>query len=325
MAGELLWWAGTDATGSGAAPPLAVAAYFLAPVLALPAMLLLAREGGRLTGRTDAALRHSTVTTVLDGIVAALAFSILVYIAFGAKTDVALPRSGNTTIVIAYSLTELIVVVSGALMAMVYRPDRPYRANFLLLSLGIVIIAASDRMVAYLHTIGAESGDLWGGIGFALGPLMIMSAVLERRSRPASARSEDAMDWAQLILPYAGFLGIAGLFAFHILIGHELNAFLVSTTVVMVLLVAARQVVALRAQRLLNRQLFETQGRLAHQVNHDPLTGLPNRLLLAKRLDAAMRDGRFVLTSSISTTSKRSTTATVTQAATNCFAPSASD
>ena len=118
---------------------------------------------------------------------AALAFSILVYIAFGAKTDVALPRSGNTTVVIAYSVHGAHRGGGGALMAMVYRPDRPYRANYLLLSGGIVMIAASDRMVAYLHTIGAEGGDLWGGIGFVLGPLMIAFALLELPPRPASA------------------------------------------------------------------------------------------------------------------------------------------
>jgi diguanylate cyclase (GGDEF)-like protein len=51
----------------------------------------------------------------------------------------------------------------------------------------------------------------------------------------------------------------------------------------------------MRAQRLLTLKLFVAQRRLAHQVHHDPLTGLPNRLLFGQRLDEAMNDGRFVL------------------------------
>nr|WP_235568360.1 EAL domain-containing protein [Mycobacterium sp. Root135] len=63
----------------------------------------------------------------------------------------------------------------------------------------------------------------------------------------------------------------------------------------MVVLVAVRQIVAVVAARRLTRRLYEAQRRLAHQVNHDVLTGLPNRLLFGQRLEAAMRDGRFVL------------------------------
>ena len=37
------------------------------------------------------------------------------------------------------------------------------------------------------------------------------------------------------------------------------------------------------------------QGRLAHQVHHDSLTGLPNRLLFGQRLDDAIGSGPFVL------------------------------
>ena len=51
----------------------------------------------------------------------------------------------------------------------------------------------------------------------------------------------------------------------------------------------------MRAQGLLTQHLYEAQRGLAHQVHHDALTGLPNRILFAQRLDEAMRDGRFVL------------------------------
>ena len=60
---------------------------------------------------------------------------------------------------------------------------------------------------------------------------------------------------------------------------------MVCAAVTMVALVTARQLVAMRAQRLLTERLYEAQRRLAHQVHHDSLTGLPNRLLFAQRLD----------------------------------------
>jgi diguanylate cyclase (GGDEF)-like protein len=286
-----LVWRSADGS-SGIAPSAAIAAYFLPPLFGLAAMVVLVRAGGGLAGHPDGQLRHSRVVTAIDGVVAAVSFSILVLIA---GTGVSLPRSGNTAVVVAYAVTELTVVVAAVLMAAIYRSDRPFRANYLLLAGGIVTVAASDRVVAYLQTVGIDVSDLWGGIGYVLGPLMIAFALLDLPPRPRSDRADDAMDVAQLILPYVGFLGIAVLYAFHLLIGRQLNAILIGATVAMVLLVAARQVVSLRAQQLLTDQLYEAQRRLAHQVHHDPLTGLPNRVLFTQRLEDAMRDGQFVL------------------------------
>ncbi|WP_404822706.1 putative bifunctional diguanylate cyclase/phosphodiesterase [Mycolicibacterium baixiangningiae] len=295
LVAEVAWFLG--AAGNGAsAPPVAVVAYFLPPVLSLAAMVVLARGGGGLHGRQDGPLRHSRAVAVLDGLVAAAAFSILAYIAgLGAMTGAALPRSQNTTVVVAYSLLELMVVVVAALMAMAYRRDRPYRVNYLLLSGGVLTIATSDRLVAYLRTVGMESGDLWGGVGFALGPLMIAFALVEVRPEPARGLGQEAMDWLQAFLPYIGFLLIIGLLSFHLLIDADMPTAVIGAAVTMICLVTARQVVAMRAQRLLTEQLYEAQSRLAHQVHHDSLTGLPNRLLFAQRLDEAMRDGKFVL------------------------------
>jgi len=296
LVGELVWrWGGGD-SGSGVAKSAAVAAYFLSPLFGLAAMVVLIRAAAGLGGHPDDPQRRSLVNTILDGLVAAVAFSILVYLAgLGDMSSRVLPRSDNTTVLVAYSLIELVVVVAGTLMAVMYRRGRPYRANYLLLSGGIVIVAASDRLVAYLRSVGVEGGVLWGGIGFVLGPLMLAFAVLEYPERRAPSRDEDAMDWAQLILPYSGFLGIAVLLSFHVLIGGQIHAILISATLTMVFLVAIRQVIAVRAQRRLTLQLYDAQSRLAHQVHHDPLTGLPNRVLFAQRLDDAMRDGQFVL------------------------------
>ncbi len=75
-----------------------------------------------MTGRQESHLRPSRVITVLDGLVAAISFSILVFIAgFGQPTGAALPRSDSPAVVILYSVIELVVVVVSVQIAMVYR------------------------------------------------------------------------------------------------------------------------------------------------------------------------------------------------------------
>jgi len=295
--GDLMWWTAGGPHAGATAPPLGIIAYFLISPLLLVAMALLVHAGGGLKERWRGQIGQVVVITVLDALVATIAFAILVFIAgLGGKTGVALPRSTDTTVVFAYSILELVVVVIAVLLAMGYRSDRPYRLNFLLLVGGMVAVAAADRMVAYLQNTGVTGGQSWGGIGFVLGPLLVAFAVGVTSEDAGKDRLSAAwMDFAQLALPFIGFLGIAALFTFHVLTGNGLTPTLVWVTVVMVVCVAMRQMVAMNAQRSLTRRLYETQLRLAHQVRHDALTGLPNRLLFSQRLEQAMRDGRFVL------------------------------
>jgi diguanylate cyclase len=181
------------------------------------------------------------------------------------------------------------------LIAIVYRPDRPYRTNYLLLACAVVMLAASDRVTAYLRTIGAEHGELWSGIGFVLGPLLLAFAVLDLPDGSVPDLSRKLLDWVQMALPYVGFVGIAMIYVFHLLIGRRLTTVQLYAALVMILLITVRQVIAIRSQRMLTQRLMEAQSRLAHQVHHDPLTALPNRLLFAERLDGAVRKGPFVL------------------------------
>jgi diguanylate cyclase (GGDEF)-like protein len=294
LVGDLLWYAGR-ATVEGTAPPLAVATYFLPPLLTLVITVLLVRSGGPIP-RGRGAARGSRVIMVLDGLISTITFSLLVLISgFGDKTGAVLPRSDNTAVLVVYASLELVVVVTAMLTMIAYRQDRAYRANYLLLAAGVITIASSDRMVTYFRTVGIEGGHLWGSIGFVLGQLLIVYAVLDLPAYPVSKRARDAVDWVQLALPYVGFLGMAVLYSFHLYMGKRLSGFELSAAVVLVMLVAVRQMIAMRSQRQLTERLYDAQGRLAHQVHHDSLTGLPNRLLFGQRLDDAIGAGPFVL------------------------------
>ena len=271
--------------------------YFLPPLLTLMIAGLLVRTGGPVHDGRDGPVRSSRVVTVLDGLVAAISFMLLVHISgFGDRTGAVLPRSDNEAVLVVYALLELVVVVTATLTAITYRRDRAYRANYLLLACGVVMIASSDRMVIYLRTVGLEGGQLWGSIGFVLGQLLIAYAVLDLPPQPATRRGRDAVEWVQLALPYIGFLGMAVLYSFHLYIGHATQRHsALRPRSCWSLLVAVRQMIAIRSQRQLTERLYDVQNRLAHQVHHDSLTALPNRLLFAQRLDEAIAVGPFVL------------------------------
>lgn len=291
---EGLWWS-VQATGASSAPWIAVAAYFLPPIFSGSALAILAYAWGGIRG-LGGELDYTRVLALLDGLVAALSFSILVMIAGnGGMTGSAVPRSDSHVVMVAYAGVELVVVVAAVLMAMGFRPDRPYRQNYLLLAGGVVLLATSDRLIAYLTTVGVERADLWGGFGFVLGPMLIGFSLLRRPPAPAEGLSQEAMNWVQLTLPYVGFLGIAAVFVFHLLLGEQLSPVAMYGALVMIFIVTVRQIIAVRAQRQLTQGLLEARHRLAHQVHHDALTGLPNRVLFAERLDEAIANGPFVL------------------------------
>jgi diguanylate cyclase len=288
VVGETLWWSGVG----DASPMLVRAIYLLIPVLALAAAILMVRSGGGVTGPRDSPLRQPFVTNLLDGVIAAVAFLILAMMGdFGTSSVGKLPRSGPVSLDIVFAALEIGVIGVVVVVAMVYEPGRPLRTNYLLLAAGMMLMAASDRLVAYLRSVDVQSGELWGGVGLTLGPVLVAFAFAPQRDSGEVRRD----DWSQLLLPYVGFLGIAVLFTFHLYIDRELPLVAVGLTVAMVTLVATRQVLATRAERALTQWLYWAQRSLAHQVHHDALTGLPNRILFAHRLDEAMAHRQFVL------------------------------
>ncbi|WP_082135695.1 bifunctional diguanylate cyclase/phosphodiesterase [Mycobacterium sp. EPa45] len=295
LGAELLWQLTGDADRHATAPWLSVVSYFVGAFFFCAAMVLLIRAGRDYYVPGRALAWPRVFTTVLDGLVSALAFSQFIYLARpGAADSAALPRSTNTAVVFGIATVELVVVMVAVLVAMWYPPYRLGRANYMLLAAAVITLVSSDRLLAYLRSVEVASLNLWIGTGFILAPLLIAWSLLDLPPRPRP-ENELPTNWAQLTLPYVGFMGSTALLTFQVLVGRGIDVFFASTYLALALLVATRYLVAMRVQRMLTQQLVDAKRRLAHQAHHDALTNLPNRLLLAQRLDDAIRDGPFVL------------------------------
>jgi diguanylate cyclase len=298
IAQSLWWWHSLVLHAGPPTPRLAAVAHFAFLAFALAALLLLALSGRSAAGG-HRSTPHTIAVLVLDGLVTAVSFGILVWSAgTGPAGSLHLPRSGGRPETLAYPFAALFVVVVAVVIAIGYRVQHRFRLNYLLLAGGVTTVLASDRLVAYLTSVGSDAGKMWARVGFILGPLLIAFAVLRLRSiaEDADGPGVKVMAWSQLLLPYVGATGVSVLLAFHVYIGGRLDLVQVGLSVVIVFLLVARQIVSLRENRRLLHTVLSGQRRLLHQVHHDALTGLPNRLLFAERLnDALSCDEQFIL------------------------------
>ncbi len=85
---------------------------------------------------------------------------------------------------------------------------------------------------------------------------------------------------------------MAALYAYHFSRGASLHTAVLWVTVAMVFMGGAAAGVRHAGAASADPATADHAARLAHQVHHDSLTGLPNRVLFARRLDEAMQTGR---------------------------------
>jgi diguanylate cyclase (GGDEF)-like protein len=274
-------------------PSLADVGYLSFPVFALPALFVLAKARRREGARPTQWTAHFGVAVVLDGLVVTGSLFILVWTAaLATLVQASAPDALAWAVAIAYPLSDLVVVVVAVLLVVFDRVGRPYRTNLLLLAAGIVALACSDSIFAYLVSINAESMKPWSDAGFVLGPLLIAYALLARPREKDREDTEPAgVDWLQLVLPYLPVIAVMLVIAGQLLFGEGPDWVEVGLSVLVIFLVLARQLLSLLDNRLLLRRVYEGQQQLRYQAFHDPLTGLANRALFADRLNHAVADG----------------------------------
>ena len=300
--GQIIWSWYQLVDGEGLpAPTLADVGYLVFPVCALPALFVLASTRHH-PGQPSAPRQwtaHFGLAVILDGVVVTVCLFIVAWsTGLGAALrDSAEMNVAAYAIAVAYPATDLILVVVAVLLVVLDRVDRAYSANFLLLAAGIVALACSDSIFAYLLSTDAQSMKPWADAGFVLGPLLIAYALVAKSptGRPIRDGEVGAPAWWQVVLPYLPVLAVGGVICGQLLWGNGPDVVVTCLSILVIFLVLARQVLSSVDNNTLMRRVYRVQQQLLDQVHRDPLTGLSNRTLFARRLDRAAADRRSLV------------------------------
>lgn len=271
-------------------PSLADLFFLLAVPLMAGGVLLLARESGAVSG---------SVRAILDGAIIA---GSLLFISWATALGTVWHSGGEGAFArlvgLAYPVGD--VITATVAIAALARARGAYRRQLVLLAAGVISLAVSDSMFAYLTQNGTYGNGNWLDTGWVAAFLLIGLAALAPSRAVNTEASPKGQSIAQLVLPYVP-LGLAGATAvIEEVRGHSIGAILLAIVGATTALVMARQLLTLLDNRRLNRVLAsivsELEARevdLARQAFHDPLTGLVNRLLFTDRLNHALeRCGR---------------------------------
>ncbi|OZD10174.1 GGDEF domain-containing protein [Rhodococcus sp. 06-235-1A] len=272
--------------------------FFLFPIFAVPALLAFVGLSPR---RAAAGTRHVWVMSLLDGAIVVGSLFVLSWATvLGAVVHASESESIEFLVAIMYPITDLVLVAMIVLLAVIPTIAARYRTQLTLLGAGILMMAISDSIYAYLVAIGAEFMPVLTDGGFIAGTALIALAAATPstaqidRSDPTTQASAATVtgERAQLLLPYAlmGAIGIV-LAILRVLTG-ELDSTVVVLGVAVVLLSLVRQVITLVQNDNLLRSLSRAQAELTYRAHHDGLTGLLNRSSFDEHLRAAVNDAR---------------------------------
>lgn len=274
-------------------PSYADVGFFLFPIFAVPALLAVMNRSPR---RTDIGSTYSWITSLLDGMVIVGSLFVLSWatvLGQVARSE----ESGSLSFLIAlmYPVTDLVLVMMVGLLAVVPRVLRRFRTQLVLLGAGLVCLAISDSLYAYLVAAGAETMPLIADAGFIAGPVLIAlaaSAPAVEQTGPQAPSPElhgrITTDRTQLLVPY-GLMTLIGIaVAVQWMITGFIDSVVLGLFFAVVVLSVARQVMTLMQNDALLRKLSAAQAELSYRAHHDGLTGLLNRSAFDEHLRAAI-------------------------------------
>ncbi|MCJ0976210.1 diguanylate cyclase [Rhodococcus sp. ARC_M12] len=286
--------------------------FFLFPIFAVPALLAFVGLSPR---RAAAGARHVWVMSLLDGAVVVGSLFVLSWATvLGAVAHSSEYESIEFLVAIMYPITDLVLVAMIVLLVVIPKIAARYRTQLTLLGAGILMMAISDSIYAYLVATGADFMPVLTDGGFIAGTALIALAAAAPRtvddtpSTPGSSKygssrygSEPTArvyaetvtgERTQLLLPY-GLMGAVGIVLAILRVQTgDLDSTVIVLGVAVVLVSLVRQVITLVQNDNLLRTLTRAQAELTYRAHHDGLTGLLNRSSFDEHLREAVNDAR---------------------------------
>jgi diguanylate cyclase len=288
--GQAIWsWYQIAADTPLPCPSLADVGYLTMPVLALPALLSL---GGGVSRDPGTGAQHGSAVYLLDSVVVVGSLFVITWAtSLGTVVHTGAPTASAFATAVAYPATDLVLVVIVGLLAVTRRVPEQYRTQLALLGSGLVAISVSDSIFAYIISSGGDEMPPATNAGFIAGPLLIALAALTGPDERHGAHvhlARHRTEIAHLLLPFVLVTLTAAVVAVQAAVGWRIDAVEAVMVVVVVAVVLVRQVITSLENARLVERLSAVQAQLTHRALHDPLTGLPNRVLFGERLRIAV-------------------------------------
>jgi diguanylate cyclase len=197
---------------------------------------------------------------------------------------------------LAYPIGDLILAT--LVLIALARGPRAERSTLVLLVLGLGGFAFADSAFVYLtSTSSYTSTDIISNGGWFLGFLIVAVAGHSvpgdtfETTHARTLHQQHAMmrpSALRLALPYVPLVSAMSVLCVHLLVSPSTPTVELLLAVALVVMVLTRQFLAMLDNQRLVTALASARDQLERQALHDALTGLPNRVLFADRLDRAL-------------------------------------
>ena len=235
---------------------------------------------------------------LLDGAIIAVSLLVLSWVTV---LDQVIEENTGGTVALALSLAYPLgdVVLGTLALLALARARSGERVVLATLAAGIACLAVADSAYLYLVSVGRYTSAALVSAGWAFGFLLVAAAALAdltdpgRRIRAPRPQVVDGrLGLLGLVLPYLPFSAAGAAVLWSSVTDPESVVVSSVLSVVLVVMVLARQFLAMVENQRLYVALGAARDQLQHQALHDDLTGLANRALFNDRLDHALRRSR---------------------------------